>query len=101
MSDPAQTPGTVALTSDGDITIGGDVVGRDKIVNTIQHFYERALTVAEAATRERALEYQLLAQGISDFVARLRVRASNTGEVARPYRGLLEYQLGDAELFFG
>ncbi len=76
MVDPAQTPGSVALASDGDITIGGDVVGRDKIVTTIQHFYERALTAAEAAARTHTLERQHLAQGIRDYVARLRVHAT-------------------------
>jgi hypothetical protein len=55
----------------GDVTIGGDVVGRDKIVNNIQNLYERTLTAVEAAAEESAFEAKRLAQGVSAFVQRL------------------------------
>ena len=41
-----------------------------------------------------------MAQGISAFVQRLRSRAEAV-ESASPYKGLLEYRLSDAEIFFG
>ncbi len=85
--------------------VGGDVIGRDKIVNNIQHIYQRALTVIETAAQERSLETQALAQGVSAIAARLQAVASETsdteGRDANPYKGLLSYRLSDAEIFFG
>ncbi len=90
------------LNAQRDITIG-ELVGRDKIVNNIQNIVQRALTAAEAASGERALETQLLAQGVSAFAQRLQAIASDTGQgkATSPYKGLLAYGLSDAEIFFG
>ena len=94
---------SIDLSAQGDLTIGGDVVGRDKIVNNIQNIVQRALTAAEEASGERALETQLLAQGVSAFAQRLQAIASDTGQgkATSPYKGLLAYGLSDAEIFFG
>jgi len=97
------------LTAGGDIVggdkiiAGGDYVGRDKIVTTIGTFVERALTAAEAAEQAKSIEAQYLAQGVSAFAQRLQARASDTADADRggPYKGLLEYRLSDAEIFFG
>ena len=102
--------GGVNLTGD-QVTIGGDVVGRDKIVQNIQHIYERALTAAEQAAKARSIEAQYLAEGVSAFAQRLQARVKPTAGAgaspgvalagASPYRGLLSFGLGDAEVFFG
>ncbi len=105
MSEQARSLGGFSLNSGGDLQVGdvtiGEIVGRDKIVNNIQHIYKRALSAAEAATQARSLELKLLAEGIGAFAASLQARANEAAPGARPYRGLLEYRLSDAELFFG
>jgi hypothetical protein len=85
------------------IGVSGDVVGRDKIVNNIQHIYERALTAAEEARQARSIEAEYLAQGVSAFARRLRERAGDTAGADKGglYKGLLEYDMGDAAEFFG
>lgn len=85
----------------GDIVIQGDVIGRDKIVNNIQHIYERALTAAEAAEKAQAVELRHLAHGVQALAQRLQARAGETAYAGKPYRGLLEYRLNDAEIFHG
>jgi len=90
------------LNAGGDVNVGGDVVGRDKIVNNIGTLIERALTAAEQAEQEKSLEAKYLAQGVSAFAQRLQARASEPSEVSgSPYKGLLEYRLNDADIFFG
>jgi YVTN family beta-propeller protein len=90
------------LNAGGDVNVGGDVVGRDKIVNNIGTLIERALTAAEQADQEKSLEAKYLAEGVRDFAQRLQARASEPSEVSgSPYKGLLEYRLNDAEMFFG
>lgn len=83
------------------LDIGGDVVGRDKIVTNIQHIYERALTAVEEAEQRQDVDLKHLAAGVSTFAQRLRARASESPDIANPYKGLLEYRLSDAEIFFG
>ena len=84
------------------VTIHGDVVGRDKIVQqNIQNIYKRALTAAEEAQKAQAIEMQVLAQGVGVLAQRLRSRASDATPPASPFRGLLEYRLSDAATFFG
>lgn len=97
MSDDA-----LSLQAERDLVIGGDVVGRDKIVNNIQNIVQRALTAAETATQERELERQELARGVGAFARNLQARAG-VGTVSRgnPYKGLLTYRLADSALFFG
>jgi hypothetical protein len=97
------TMSDINIQAQGDLTIGGDVVGRDKIVNNIQNIQQRALTAAEEASGERALETQVLAQGVSAFATRLQAIASEKSDdvSGSPYKGLIAYQLSDAEIFFG
>ena len=69
------------------ISIGGDVVGRDKIVQNIQHIDQRARTAAEEAEQAQAFEAQRLAQGVSAFAQRLQARADETTDAGKggPY----------------
>ncbi len=85
------------------VNIGGDVVGRDKIIHTISYIQQRALTAAEEAAQARALESQVLAQGVTTLAQRLQSRLSESGTPGHrsPYKGLLEYRLSDADIFFG
>ena len=97
--------GGITLGEGASITLGaGDAVGRDKIINNIQNIHQRALTAAEEAGQDRALETQALAQGVSAFVGRLQAIASETSDSDKsgsPYKGLLSYRLSDSEIFFG
>jgi formylglycine-generating enzyme required for sulfatase activity len=92
----ANIEGTVRVT-------GGDFVGRDKIIQNIDTFVQRAMSAAEKAEQRRAFEDQRLAQGVSKFVQRLQDRVQATGDKDQgsPYKGLLEYRLRDAGSFFG
>ncbi len=85
------------------LRISGDVVGRDKIVQNIQHIYERALTAVEEAEQAKTVEARYLARGVSDLAQRLHAQASDRTSAAlgSPYRGLLEYRLNDADIFMG
>ena len=85
----------------GSLSVGGDVVGRDKIINNIQNIVQRALTASEEAEQDKAIETKYLAQGVKTFAERLQARASDAADKASPYKGLLEYRLSDAEIFFG
>jgi DNA-binding beta-propeller fold protein YncE len=88
----------------GDVHVqDGDFVGRDKIVSTINNFVQQAVSAVEEAEKARAFAQQRLAEGVRDYAQRLaEVAADDTDAVAGgPYRGLLAYGLGDAELFFG
>src|ERR1041384_3119029 len=89
------------LKAKRDLSVSGDVVGRDKVVNNIRQIYERALTAVEEAEQEKSSEAKVLAEGVRVFAERLQARASETEESGGPYKGLLEYRLSDAELFFG
>lgn len=102
--DPSTSHGDsgVNFSAARDVTIRGDVVGRDKIVQNIQHIYERALTSAEEAARAHELDRQQLAEGVSAYARRLQARAQRpTRTGGAPYRGLLSYELSDSDLFFG
>lgn len=90
------------INASGDLAIGGDVVGRDKIIHNIQNIVQRALTAAEAAHTDRELERQALAAGVSAFARSLQARAGeDTVTRGNPYKGLLTYRLSDTSLFFG
>ncbi len=95
--------GGADLNAGRDITIGGDVVGRDKIIQNIQNIDQRARTAAEEAELARSFEAQRLAQGVSAFARRLQARAGESTDADKggPYKGLLDYRLSDAEIFFG
>ncbi len=111
-SDPDSTTnidrsGGADLNAGRDINIGGDVVGRDKIVQNIGQIIgqvtQRPLTAVEKRDLARSFEMRDLRKGVTAFMQRLRDRAAEAADVATsgPYRGLLEYRLGDAEVFFG
>lgn len=74
----ASVNGGANLAAD-QINNGGDVVGRDKIVQNIQHIYERALSAAKEAEQAKSIEASYLAQGVSDL-AKLKLRS----QVVRP-----------------
>ena len=93
--------GGVNLDAQRDIIIGGDVIGRDKVEQTIQYIYERALSDAEVAEQRRDFERQHLAQGVGQFAGRLRELALETTNAGGPYKGLLDYRLGDSGRFRG
>jgi hypothetical protein len=97
-SKSVRTDGGAAI--EGNITIdrGSTFVGRDQIINHIQQI---ARTAAEEAVQARGLEAKYLAQGVSAFPQRLPDRAAETEDSRYPYKSLLEYRLGDAEIFFG
>jgi WD40 repeat protein len=106
MSDqpPATDSGaSLQFRAERDLVLSGDVIGRDKIVHNIQNIVQRALTAAEEAEQAQTLEARRLAQGVSAFLQNLRARASDAPDTrtTNPYKGLLEYRLSDAELFFG
>ncbi len=94
--------GNVSLSAQGDVMVGGDVIGRDKIIHNIQNIVQRALSAAEEAQTARELEVQALAKGVGDFARSLQARAGvDTVTRGNPYKGLLTYRLSDATLFFG
>ncbi len=86
-----------------DKVVYGDEIGRDKIVNQGQLIIQQTLSAIDEAEKARALESARLAQGVGDYVKRLL--AVTTQEIdacaGGPYRGLVAYGLGDAEIFFG
>ncbi len=73
---------------DGNLSVSGDLVGRDKIVNNIQNIVQRALTAAEEADQELGLEAKYLAQGVGALVQRLQsvIGEPPTSETATPTR---------------
>lgn len=91
----------------GDITVdvkaGGDIVGRDKIVNNINNFIQQAATTAREAEDAYAYATQRLADGVRSYAQRLAAVAAQTADAAEggPYKGLLAYRLSDANLFYG
>ncbi len=103
MTDSPQ--GGINITAENSsFQIDGDLVGRDKIINniqTIQNVVERALTASEETEKDRALEAQYLAAGVTAFIKDLQRTLSLPDAGGTPYKGLLEYRLGDDEYFFG
>ncbi len=97
---PASHVSGLSIHAGRDVTVG-EFVGRDKIVNNIGTLVQRALTAAEEAARDQELEVQRLAEGVTALARRLQTRAGETAEAGKPYRGLLEYRLSDAEVFYG
>ncbi len=100
----ALTPMGVSLNAGDEVTIGGDVVGRDKIITNIRTIVQRTLTAVEEAEQEQSFEARRLAQGVGTFLQRLQARVDEALDASRtgsPYKGLLEYRLSDADLFFG
>ncbi|MGH2521484.1 MAG: hypothetical protein ACRDH2_03175, partial [Anaerolineales bacterium] len=92
----------IKITAQRDVSIG-EFVGRDKIVNNIEHIYERALTAVEEAAQEKSAEAAYLAAGVTAFIQSMKDRATEGSSAKRgnPYKGLLEYRLSDAQFFFG
>jgi len=102
LSSIANRSGGVDLVAQ-EVLIGGDVVGRDKIVQNINHI-SNLITLTEEEQRERArsIEARHLRAGVTAFIQRLRERAAGSdAHDDNPYRGLLDYRLGDAARFFG
>ncbi len=76
---------------------------RVAVVDRMDALIRTAQTAAGIAAGSRAAEDELLARGLGRYAERLRQLASRSGDegAVQPYRGLLEYRLGDADLFFG
>lgn len=87
----------------GDAHAGGDVVGRDKIVNNVNNFIHQAVSAVADAEKAHALVLQRLAEGVRLYAQRLAAVAADETDTAAagPYKGLLAYTLADAERFFG
>jgi len=87
----------------GDVSAYGDFVSRDKIINQGELIIQQALSAVDEAQKAHALEEEMLAQGVNRYVQHLV--AIITKESSRPkggpYRGLVAYDLNDAEIFFG
>lgn len=83
-----------------DVSGKVSIAGRD-IIKNIKTIYQRALTAAEEAARGRKIERKLLAQGVSLLVQNLSIQAGQSTEGESPYKGLLAYNLNEAEIFFG
>lgn len=85
------------------VKISGDFVGRDKIIRNIKFIHERALSATEEAKLSHDFDQQELAKGISFYVNRLHIHRNEVVKAGTkgPYKGLLEYRLSDAEIFFG
>ena len=88
------TSGGAAVS--GSVSVGRDFIGRDKIEIIIQ----QALSASEEAARARDLELQELAKGVSTYASNLAKLAGTTTS-SEPFRGLLEYRIGDVEQFYG
>jgi hypothetical protein len=96
MTDPAE-PGDPHIQ-----TGGGDFVARDKIVNTIQTYYQRSLTQAQEARLERDLERQALAEGSMALARSLQsIIQPDPIHTHSPYKGLLPFTIGESEIFYG
>lgn len=94
--------GGVNIDARRDVVISGDVVGRDQIINNTRIIHQRALTAVEEARQANSIEKEYLAKGVDRVVQSLQARAQSSGTITGgPYRGLLAYDLGDAEIFFG
>ena len=81
----------------GDVYVNGDFIGRDQIIYQIQ---QRALTAAEESKRAREIEDQALAEGLAGLINSIQARI-NSAELPTPYKGLLAYELHEAENFYG
>jgi YVTN family beta-propeller protein len=111
-SDLSSEPSTITSVSGGvnldagrDVNIGGDAVGRDKIVQNINRIInnitQRPLSAAEETEQARSIEAGRLRQGVTAYIRRLQDRASESTHTVGPYKGLLEYRLSDAAIFYG
>ncbi|HNT56225.1 MAG TPA: hypothetical protein PKG95_16015, partial [Anaerolineaceae bacterium] len=94
----ANSPGNLVIL--GDVNSGGDFVGRDQIINNFNQIQQRALTAAEEAQRARELEDQALAEGLTGLIRSFQARM-DTAESPTPFKGLLAYELHEAENFYG
>jgi hypothetical protein len=80
MPDDTQVSPRAGVNIGGRAGGGGDVVGRDKIVNHIRNIHQRALTVAEESARPRSPDSKPLAKGVAGGLA---VCVSNIQAVLR------------------
>lgn len=94
-------------------------VGRDKIVigdiagsiaaigagaQVIVNQVERALTDPEVARQVEQLDRERLSKAVATYVGRLRDKAEEAASrpaLGNPYKGLIQYDIDDAALFYG
>lgn len=84
-----------------DVTLSGDVVGKDKIVTTIDVVVNNAYTAAQEARARQELEQELLAEAVARYSKDLRQIISSSDMSTTPYKELRSFRLQDASLFFG
>jgi len=83
------------------VNVGGDIVGRDKIDFTVNNIQQCAWSAVEEARLARDIEAEHLAQAVNAFAQNLKSLANKSSDGRNPYKGLYEYRLGDAGIFFG
>jgi len=92
-------------TAGRDLIKTGDVIGNMNAIGAgAQIIIERALTTIEEAEQQREFDRQVLAESVIAHIERLQRRAQQAqGDSApgSPYKALLEYDIGDAALFYG
>jgi hypothetical protein len=93
--------------SGGAIAVGNvdrSVVAIGAGAQVIYTNVERALTEVEIVEQAEAFERKRLAEAVTEYVAGLQGQAEQAqrrGGSGNPFKALLEYDFGDAQLFFG
>jgi WD40 repeat protein/Flp pilus assembly protein TadD len=96
--DEALKPLLLALRDGQVINITAETYVAGDLIQNITHI----LTAAEEAAQAQELAIQRLAEGVRDYLHRLQAIITVEPETdGSPYKGLLAYRLGDAELFYG
>jgi YVTN family beta-propeller protein len=108
---PGDRAGQLARPDGDRITVGdisGSVTaigrGTQATIQNIQTYIERDLSQFEIAEKAQALERKRLAEALTAYIQRLQLQAESAPkgvERGNPYKALLEYDLGDAALFYG
>lgn len=95
------------VAAGGTITAGNidrSVVAIGAGAQVIYTRIERALTEVEIVEQAEKREHERLAEAVTEYVAGLQSQAEQAqrrGGSGNPFKALLEYDFGDAQLFFG
>ena len=75
----------------------------DDITTGAEGLSQRMRATTDENEQKRTVEMQFLAEGVGAYTERLRLLAGRKGHPApaQPYKGLLEYDLDDVDVFFG
>lgn len=99
MSDPSRYDYNRSNIIVGNIEGSYNAIGHGAKV-----IINQALSASEALEKQHALENQVLAQAVVDYVRKLHAQIPQQNQLpiqAEPYKSLLPYRLADAPLFFG